>query len=159
MRVAIVSAYSDRYHTENETFNLILNETVMRCERAGIDFQCMADVRLLDGMRPGELYSLLGNGLDNAYEAAYKCGEGRYIRVNLSCVTEMLSIHIENTFTGELSYENGRLRTTKSDPGGHGFGIRSMEWIVKRYDGTISASDGDGIFSQDILLPLPLFRN
>ncbi|MBQ6757088.1 MAG: ATP-binding protein [Oscillospiraceae bacterium] len=95
----------------------------------------------------------------NAYEAASKCGEGRYIKVNMSGVAEMLSIHIENTFTGELSYENGRLRTTKSDPGGHGFGIRSMEWIVKRYDGTISSGAKGGIFSQDILLPLPLTRD
>lgn len=155
---ALLDAYSDRYHTENETFNLILNETVMRCERAGIDFHCMADVPLLDGMRSGDLYSLLGNALENAVEAAAKCGAERYIRVNIASVAEMLSIHIENTFAGQLATENGKLRTTKPDPSGHGFGVRSMEWIVKRYDGTMTFSDANGIFSEDILLPLPLAR-
>ena len=155
---ALLDAYSDRYHTENETFNLILNETVMRCERAGIDFHCMADVPLLDGMRSGDLYSLLGNALENAVEAAAKCGAERYIRVNIASVAEMLSIHIENTFAGQLTTENGKLRSTKPDPSGHGFGVRSMEWIVKRYDGTMTFSDANGIFSEDILLPLPLAR-
>ena len=48
----------------------ILTEKSTRCWSRGIDFSCMVDGPCLAGLGVVDLYTLLGNALDNAIEAA-----------------------------------------------------------------------------------------
>lgn len=66
----------------------------------------------------------------------------------------MVSVHMENPFEGEITFEEGLPRSER-DPRYHGFGMRSMERIVQKYGGTLSASRKDGVFSLDLLLFAP----
>ena len=44
-------------------------------------------------------------------------------------------------------------RTTKEDKGNHGYGIKSILSIVKRYDGSMTISGEEGLFELRILIP------
>lgn len=54
----------------------------------------------------------------------------------------------------ELVFQDG-LPVTKRDKYYHGFGMKSMERVVKKYGGSIAAAQRDGIFALDILLVDP----
>ena len=47
---------------------------------------------------------------------------------------------------------DGRLETTKDDKHNHGYGIKNVESIVKRYDGDISYKIGSNKFVADIMI-------
>ena len=67
----------------------------------------------------------------------------------------MLLIHVENPYQGGITFEDGLPQTTKADNRYHGFGMRSMRMIAEQYDGVLTANADDGVFSLDVLLPLP----
>lgn len=69
---------------------------------------------------------------------------------------DMVSIHVENYFGGEVRFgEDGLPLTSKGDRFNHGFGTRSMFHIVAGYDGTLSARAQDDIFHLNALIPIP----
>lgn len=86
-----------------------------------------------------DLVVLFGNLLDNAIEACMKV-ESKYRRVDVKIGTqnELLFIQIDNSI-GEPPIQKGRnLVTTKNEKMRHGYGLKSVENIVKKYDGTFS---------------------
>ena len=61
------------------------------------------------------------------------------------------TIHIENSFNGDVVMEEG-LPKSQRDPRYHGYGMKSMERIVKKYDGTLVVKAEDGVFNLDIIM-------
>ena len=57
----------------------------------------------------------------------------------------------ENYFKGKLAFEDGLPLTTKEDKESHGFGMRSLRMIVKKYGGELTASVSDDIFHLNII--------
>ena len=59
----------------------------------------------------------------------------------------VLYIELENFFKKEdFIMKNGLLQTSKSDKEYHGFGMKSMENIVHKYDGVMSFKIDNDIF-------------
>ena len=80
---------------------------------------------------------VLANALDNAMEAVLKStGIITDIHAVVSSRTDYITILVEN-YTSERV--DKRLRTTKEDAENHGFGLRQMEIIAKKYDGDLIA--------------------
>ena len=100
-----------------------------------------------------DLYTLLGNAIDNAIEATRKVSDAnRYIGMQINKKGNLVFIHLENTFNNVLNENNGKLITTKDDNQAHGYGILSMEIIAAKYGGTISHKVKNNIFELNILL-------
>lgn len=140
-----------------EALDVLLMEKLLLCESKGIQLSCMADGASLSFLRPAHIYSLLGNAIDNAIEAAGKVpdGERRCISLNIRPDRGMVVVHIENPYQGELSLAGGLPQTTKADRRYHGFGMKSMKMVAERYGGCLSLRAEGGIFSLNILLPIP----
>ena len=99
-----------------------------------------------------ELCSVYGNLLDNAIEAVSKLeDEDRYIDFKAVRQMDMLCIFCENRYLN-VNRENGRFLSTKADPAEHGLGLRQIEHIAKKYNGTVDITAEDGIFSVSVLL-------
>ena len=45
--------------------------------------------------------------------------------------------------------------TTKDDLNYHGFGMKSMRYIVEKYNGVMNADVRDGMFFLNIVIPIP----
>lgn len=60
---------------------------------------------------------ILGNLLQNAYEACCRCETFRQIRLYIKSEEGALRIMVENSFSGKLRQQNGRLLSTKADGG------------------------------------------
>ncbi len=152
-----IRIYEAIVKTGNEVLDTILTEKSLYCEERGITVSCVADGSQMDFINTVDLYAILGNALDNAIEAVekFKHEEKRQIDVLIHRQHNFLVINIINPMKDTLVYEEELPLSTKGDNRYHGFGLRSMKYLVKKYDGYLSISTEDGCFSLKILIPIP----
>lgn len=152
-----VQIYESIVQTGNEVLDTILTEKSLYCQSRGIQVSCVADGEQMDFINTVDLYAILGNAIDNAIEEVQKFQnqEKRQIDVLIYRSQQFLAINVINPMKGRLEYEDGLPMTTKEDRKMHGFGLRSIKYILKNYDGFFNVSEEDGIFSLMMLIPIP----
>lgn len=113
----------------------------------------MVDGSVLDFLSTTDVYALFGNLLDNAIESVMKepDEEKRIISISVSCRNQGSYIHVENYCAEQVAFENGLPLTTKMDTAYHGFGVRSIKYIVDKYKGTLLMREDKNRFLVDIL--------
>lgn len=141
--------------TDNEMINTILTEKGLICHNKRIRLTCTVKGGDFSHIPVIDLYTMLSNALDNAIECVekYEEEEKKIISVHISQVGAMNCIMIENYFDGELNYQNGQLVTSKEDTAYHGFGVRSIQMLSKKYKGDMRISHVNQTFSLQIMLP------
>lgn len=144
-------------HTGSAVLDTILTEKSLYCKDHGITISCMADGSQMEFMNTVDLYAVLGNALDNAVEevAKFPEKEKRQIDVCIYRKQQFLAMHVTNPMEGQLVYEEGLPVTTKGSRLVHGFGLRSIRYILKKYDGFLTIQEEDGCFSLLMLIPIP----
>lgn len=149
-----VGIYDSGLVTGNDTLDFVLTQKSLRCERQGVTLTCIADGRRLSCMHKSDILSLLGNALDNAIEAvSHMSKDKRLISLKIGGQNGNVFIHIENSCESGVTFEGGLPQTTKTDKAYHGFGVRSIRYIVKKYGGELNMYVEDGKFNIDVLLP------
>lgn len=153
-----VKIYESIVKTGNEVLDTILTEKSLYCKERGITISCVADGSQMEFINTIDLYAILGNALDNAIEAVekFRHEEKRQIDVMIYRQQQFLVIHIVNPVKERLIFEEDLPRTTKQDKFYHGFGLKSIRYMVRKYDGNVNVSVEDGCFSLKILIPVPL---
>ena len=81
--------------------------------------------------------------------------EKRVISLTARVVQGMVSIHEENYFSGELTFQDHLPVTSSHDPLNHGFGMKSIQQIVGKYEGDLQIHIRDDVFSLDVLISPP----
>ena len=106
-------------------------------------------------MNPCDLYALFGNAVDNAIEAVENVEdpEKKYIGLTVRLVGKFYSVHLQNYTREKVSFENGLPQTGKPDKNNHGYGVKSMQMLVKKYGGEISFIQEGDIFNLNMILP------
>ena len=122
-------------NTRNQSLNLILSTHIAKIKKEKIEFissDFEGDVHI-DKI---DFYVLLGNLLDNAIE---NCTSESIKKIILDIYTngDDLVINIKNTSIQNPLVENPYFSTKKNDSENHGFGMNSIEKIVKKYNGKI----------------------
>ncbi len=153
---AEIKSYEAQNKTGNKILDTILTAKVIRGHKHGITITCVADGKELDFMQPMDISALFGNALDNAIESVRKIEdkEKRLIHLSLSRQKNFLRIKVENCYTGHIEFENGLPKTTKKDKQFHGYGMKSIQKIVEKYNGSVTVSAQDGWFELRILMSL-----
>jgi len=152
-----VNIYDSVIHTENEALNTVLTEKCMYCERQQIMINCVVDGKKMDFIDPVDLYTIMGNALDNAIESVEKImdKEKRIIDVLICVKQNFLTISITNPIEQAISFAEDMPISTKKKNGYHGFGLKSIKNTAKKYGGLFSVKVQNGCFSLYILFPLP----
>lgn len=141
-------------NVENENANAIINQKYWEANQARVEF-------LTDGafhkdlvMNKLDLCSLLGNLLDNAIEAAIQVETETLRRVKLSIRRKgnLLIVVVENGYAIEPILENGVFVTHKKDKDLHAIGMRSINYVVEKYDGVVNNSYKNNWFKAAVML-------
>lgn len=150
-----VMIYDLSVKTGNEVLDTVLTEKGLICADNQITWTCMADGSKMDFISPVDIYTIFGNALDNAIESSRKLPEKdrRIIRVVVRQEYGGAFIQISNYYDSISSLPDGRLETTKADKENHGFGLSSIQRIVKSYGGTMNIETNGGIFLLSLLIP------
>ena len=102
-----------------------------------------------------DICCLFGNILDNAIEAVSKIEdkEKRVITLKLVEKANMVYIHVSNYHENKLQFKNGLPLTSKKSSG-HGFGTKSIKFIVEKYNGNLTIKDQNNLYIMDILFTI-----
>ena len=100
-----------------------------------------------------DLYSLTGNLLDNAIEAAQEViDEEKTIIVKIRADYRNLLLVVSNPYNGERIIDETGYGTVKKNKKEHGIGLKIIEGIVKKYKGEITIESSCHWFHVKILL-------
>ncbi len=136
----------------NDFVNSILNSKLSTAKQLGIEVIC-SSVKDISGVEAVDLCTLLGNLLDNAIEAAEQCPlEKSLIEVKITSSDNKLVIQVTNSIKCSVLNENSELKSTKPNPLKHGFGVRSIRLIAKKYSGTVKYFEEDDTLSCRVIL-------
>ena len=79
---------------------------------------------------------ILTNLLDNSREAVKALPEeDRKVDIKIDYVTECLNIRVMNAYDTIKQNDQGEYITTKQDKEQHGYGLKNVQNVVKKYDG------------------------
>lgn len=111
------------------------------CRKNDISFEYVLQYKEIY-MDPFDLNTILGNVLDNAYEASLKVEDrgSRYIRIMIqqdAVKSSMTMITCVNYFSDTINQREGTLVTSKEDKLNHGLGIMKIEETAKKYEGRV----------------------
>ncbi len=149
-----VETYDSLVDTGNRSLDIIISEEKMICNKYNIPFDIMADGAALSFIPPEDLYSLMGNALRNAVESSISEEEGRRsISLDIHRAGEYICIEVSNYCSREITIVNGFPATSKGDDRFHGYGLKSMDYVVKKYGGNMVIRFQDRTFTIKILLP------
>lgn len=151
-----VLLYGDTIKTGNENLDLVLTEKQLYCAKHDIRIEVIADGAALNFMSPADVYSLFGNAMDNAVESVMKSeAPNRIINIYIKRKHDMVGVTVSNYCGEKVVFIDDFPATTKEDKNYHGFGVRSMKYVVEKYGGNIVFDVTNDIFSVNILFPLP----
>ena len=147
--------FNGMYYTGNEVVDITLTEKAALCAEEGIQFICSVDGSRLNMVKPYQIYSLLGNAVDNAVESlrAVDDADKKVIRLDIFGRGNMSVIRIENYLASEPRLVDGMPMTTKADKESHGFGLKSIKRIAEEYGGMIHISTEDRLFTLVVAIP------
>lgn len=150
-----VMFYDAAAKTGNNVLDVILTEKSLLFEQNNVTFTCVVRGEDLSFMDDMDIYSLFGNALSNAFEKVclIEDEDRRCISLNVHREGDSLSVHIENFYDGEILFEGG-LPATDKNKDYHGYGIKSMDFIARKYNGYMHITTDDGIFCLDFVFPL-----
>lgn len=153
----VLDEYGVTAHTGNAALDVVLTEKGRYCVKRGISLASSADGALISFMEPTDIYSMIGNLLDNAIEAAEKLDDVEKKTISLFVRKECGVVHIrtENYYKDAVSFVNGLPVTGKNDRVNHGFGTKSIRLTATKYQGYVNFTAADGVFVADVLLLLP----
>lgn len=137
--------------------DMLLTDKSMYCGKNDISFTCIADGAAISFMSDADIYSLFGNALDNAIESCMKMRgkEPRVIGLKLAAVDNLVTVNVYNSYEGEIVIRDGLPQTSKSDSVFHGYGMKSIRYIVEKYGGDMQILTDGEVFNLNILLPIP----
>lgn len=128
------------------------------CQQEGIDFECQVVLPKENKVNTLHLCIILGNCLQNAFEATKILAADQKRYINLLCfpAADKLVIRCENSSNNKIEVdESGNLVTTKTeDIEMHGFGVSSIQSIASRYHGNCTWDSDNTYFRINILLSL-----
>ena len=150
-----IDIYSDIAKTGNEAVDIVITQKSLLCTSKGIRFTYILDGKALSFMAKSDITSLFGNIIDNAIEGCEKEeGEYRLIKLRMFVQNSLVFIQQENYFHGDIAFDkNGLPLSSKGDFINHGYGTKSIRYIVEKYHGQMSMNHQDDIFSLSLVLP------
>lgn len=135
--------YRPEQQTGSRVLDTILAGKQVRLHRAGINLTCVTDGRLLSNISVKDLCTIFGNSLDSAIEhtAVVADPDKRNIHLTVSQKKQFLLISLS-------SYTEDPVFTRRD------YGFRSIEYSVKKYEGTVTFNLKNHIFEMRVLMPM-----
>ena len=145
-------------NTGNKVLDTIIAGKIMHGQKYDIKFTCVIDGKLLEFMHVTDICTIFGNSIDNAIEnvVMIKDIEKRIIHVTVSAKNKFVLIQFQNYCEVKPNEDKRGVRlfeSSKADKRNHGFGLKSIQYTVDKYDGTMKAGMNKDWFELTILIP------
>lgn len=151
-----IDIYDTSMKTGNEVLDTILTEKTFYCDAHDINLTCVADGSQMKFMDSTDIYSILGNAIDNAIEHVEKIEEAekRLLAIMVWSRSNLLLIQVENYCEQVPKLKDGLPVTTKPNAEYHGFGLKSIRYTAEKYNGVMSVHVEDNLFILRVSIPI-----
>ncbi len=137
--------------TGSAVIDAVINNKIALCNSKGIKMKCAIDTQF-DSTIDIDISILLSNLLDNAIKG---CDRSKpYIELIIGHNKSMTYIAVKNNIPVSVLADNPNLETDIDDESEHGYGIRSVKDIAKKYDGSVEFMERNGKFIAEIWLKM-----
>lgn len=122
--------------TGNGFLDFILSQKKSRAESKGIVFDIDSEIIPVWGFTDSEISVVFGNLLDNAIEAGEKVtGADKSIHISMKKRGALIAVKIRNSIVKAPEGINGKLISSKGQPGVHGYGLKSVQRVISKRGG------------------------
>lgn len=144
-----------KFDTGNGIADALLTEKQMRADEVNAEIAFDGAITQ-DYLSPTDLCVILGNTLDNAIEACENLPieNRKTITVVSNCNSGFMFLSISNPIHEKVKINKNHISTTKENKTLHGFGLYSLNSVVKNYDGSVELNSTDDNFTINIDLCL-----
>jgi len=142
-----VLSIEEYYFTGNQVVNALLNAKVKLSREWNIRYDISANLPEHLHISERDFVILLGNLLDNCIEACSKVDDGEF-HLKIFYNNGAIIIQSDNTTDGNVKDMN----TRKENKIEHGYGLKSMQAIVSKYQGNMKIKNEENKFYYNIIL-------
>ena len=132
--ISNLKSYSSICHSGNHMLDVIISKYATECEIKNISFSFDVCVTNLKYVKNNDLVTILSNALDNAIEATEK-SSNKTINFATDHINTYDVITITNSCDTPPKIKGNDLETTKKNKINHGLGIKSIQKVLKQYNG------------------------
>ena len=143
-------------NTGNFVVDSVLNYKLSIIQGMNIDTDLEIFVPQTINIDTVHFVSILTNLLDNAIDAlrAMKVSDKKILRIRIAYTKGRLMMLFQNSYVGDIVYEDGNICSSKPDTEAHGYGLDNVRKAIEPYNGLLKLSHKSGIFSVQALLYL-----
>lgn len=138
-------------YIDNEYVNAILNRKISYAREQKIDVTINLPEKF-SGVDEMDLCNLLGTLMDNAEEACEKVDGKKTIELAMDQDADKIFIEVKNSIKESVLSQNKELSTGKSDKSTHGYGMKTIKKIIKKYEGHMDIWEEKGKFCINLIL-------
>lgn len=139
-------------NTGNVYLDSTISDFISKSKLLGVSLDIELEVPDISHIDNFDLCSLFGNFTSNALEAVQNI-ENKRVRISIALLpNKMIRIICENTFDGKIILNDSKILSRKGGTN-HGYGLKNIRRIVKKYDGMIDVSYTESTFKVTILIP------
>lgn len=135
--------------TGNDVVDVVINSKLSKMKKEKIEASVNVEFPGNTDILQNDVCTILSNLLDNAIEACEKNKDlsNKWIKITIRTINEMILFKIENGLEEKPRFQNMKLITTKVDKTFHGWGMKSVETAIKKYDGVMQYDVEENKFS------------
>lgn len=137
--------------TDNLYFDYIINTAYQKAQNKGIEVHLTIKSSFSD-VNGSDLVSIVGNLIDNAFEAMESISGPKHLYITTLQKEHYYILSIKNSISESVLKTNPHLKTTKSDKKSHGNGLKIVNKLLTKYNGTISFSERDQLFDVNLMM-------
>lgn len=146
--ISIIEKSSKVIDTGHPSIDSIIENKLNRCEELNINAKLSYQYKEPVTINEIEIAVIVGNILDNAIEACQKVTDtNKDIWGSITVDKQDIVINIKNT-----AIASNNLKTSKFDKKSHGYGLKSISHIAKKYNGYAKFSFNDNVFTSYAIL-------
>ena len=134
----------------NSLLSHIINTKLSLAKEKGIEIKAEIENLSFSYMDSVDFSSLLNNMLDNAVNGALDSGAPK-LEVDIASKKGFDMITVKNSIDRSVLKENPELTSSKDEPG-HGYGMKQMKAVVRKYEGDMDIYEKDGMFIVSVML-------
>jgi len=139
----------------NHAANALLSHYIERARAKGIALKIRLFIDDNICIKDADLCVLLGNAVENAFEACMEIPEHeRFVHIVSSENAGRLYIVFGNSFDGKIDERDGKYYSRKRNYVSSGVGIDSIRAIAQKYGGSVRIDIEDKVFKLSVMLSL-----
>ena len=145
--IDVIEKSSKVIDTGHPSIDSIIENKLNRCEELNIHTNLSYQYKETININEIEIAVIIGNILDNAIEACQKITNNKEIWGSITVDKQDIIINIRNT-----AVSSNNLKTSKNNKKLHGYGLKSISHIAKKYNGYAKFFFSDNIFTSYVIL-------